>query len=242
MAFIEDTPEGLDMLFTLKDGSTTFEFPVNPEEVSISRSKGYETINMLEHGEFDFAIGEKVKEITFSSFFPKEHNRSFCQTTTVPDPRVAMNVLNTFLVSKKPLRFIISNTGVNVPVYLVTLNTTFRGGEPGDIYFDLTLRTWRDSKVEKLGAGRASKSSSSRTDLKKTAKRIPSNPVTRYRKSPSWSWEAVQSGTRSTSSTKKRSATILTESSLGKSWCCHDVQSHCRRQIRCHQAGRDDYA
>lgn len=71
MAFIEDTPEGLDMLFTLKDGSTTFEFPVNPEEVSISRSKGYETINMLEHGEFDFAIGEKVKEITFSSFFRK---------------------------------------------------------------------------------------------------------------------------------------------------------------------------
>lgn len=170
MAFIEDTPEGLDMLFTLKDGSTTFEFPVNPEEVSISRSKGYETINMLEHGEFDFAIGEKVKEITFSSFFPKEHNRSFCQTTTVPDPRVAMNVLNTFLVSKKPLRFIISNTGVNVPVYLITLNTTFRGGEPGDIYFDLTLRTWRDSKVEKLGAGRASKSSSSRTDLKKNSK------------------------------------------------------------------------
>lgn len=170
MAFIEDTPKGLDMLFTLKDGSTTFEFPVNPEEVSISRSKGYETINMLEHGEFDFAIGEKVKEITFSSFFPKEHDRSFCQTTTVPDPRVAMNVLNTFLVSKKPLRFIISNTGVNVPVYLVTLNTTFRGGEPGDIYFDLTLRTWRDSKVEKLGAGRANKSSSSRTDLKKNSK------------------------------------------------------------------------
>jgi len=170
MAVIKDSPEGIKMLFTLKDGSTTFEFPVNPEEVSISRSKGYETINMLEHGEFDFAIGEKVKEITFSSFFPKEHDSSFCQTTTVPDPRVAMNILNTFLVSKKPLRFIISNTGVNVPVYLVTLNTTFRGGEPGDIYFDLTLRTWRDSKVEKLGAARANKSSSSRTDLKKNSK------------------------------------------------------------------------
>lgn len=59
------------MAFTLKDGGTSFQFPVNPEEVSISRSKGYETINMLEHGEFDFAQGEKVKEITFSSFFPK---------------------------------------------------------------------------------------------------------------------------------------------------------------------------
>lgn len=47
------------------------------------------------------------------------------------DPRVAMNVLNTFLISKKPLRFIISETGVNVPVFIVSLNSSFRGGRQG---------------------------------------------------------------------------------------------------------------
>jgi hypothetical protein len=88
----------------------------------------------------------------------------------VPDPRVAMNILNTFLISKKPLRFIISGTGVNVPVFLISLNSSFRGGETGDIYFDLTLRTWRDSKVEKVGSGAAASKSGSRTDLKKTSK------------------------------------------------------------------------
>lgn len=118
------------MAFTLKDGGTSFQFPVNPEEVSISRSKGYETINMLEHGEFDFAQGEKVKEITFSSFFPKEYDAFYCMyKENLPDPRVAMNVLNTFLISKKPLRFIISETGVNVPVFIVSLNSSFRGGD-----------------------------------------------------------------------------------------------------------------
>lgn len=96
--------------------------------------------------------------------------------TDIPDPRVAMNVLNTFLISKKPLRFIISGTGVNVPVFLISLNSSFRGGEPGDIYFDLTLRTWRDSKVEKVGSGAAGSKSGSRTDLKKIARRIPSKP------------------------------------------------------------------
>ncbi|MEK4525005.1 LysM peptidoglycan-binding domain-containing protein [Paenibacillus sp. FSL H7-0942] len=159
------------MSFTLKDGNTPFQFPVNPEEVNISRSKGYETVNMLEHGEFDFAQGEKVKEITFSSFFPKRYDPSYCMDEKYfLDPRVAMNVLNTFLISKKPLRFIISETGVNVPVFIVSLNSSFRGGETGDIYFDLTLRTWRDSKVEKVGSAASASKSGSRTDLKKNSK------------------------------------------------------------------------
>lgn len=57
------------MDFILKDGAgNEFKFPVNPEEVSISRQKGFETVNILSHGEYDFAQGEKVKEISFSSF------------------------------------------------------------------------------------------------------------------------------------------------------------------------------
>ena len=171
MSALKDEVGPNKMSFTLKDGSTSFQFPVNPEEVNISRSKGYETINMLEHGEFDFAQGEKVKEITFSSFFPTRYDPSYCMDEKYfLDPRVAMNVLNTFLISKNPLRFIISGTGVNVPVFLVSLNSSFRGGETGDIYFDLTLRTWRDSKVEKVGSGGAASKSSSRVDLKKISK------------------------------------------------------------------------
>jgi nucleoid-associated protein YgaU len=171
MTVFEDNVEGVKMEFTLIDGKTKFQFPVKPEELTISRSKGYETINMLEHGEFDFAQGEKVKEITFSSFFPKEYDASYCMyEKDFPDPRVAMNMLNTFLVSKKPLRFIITNTGVNVPVYLISHNTTFRGGESGDIYFDITMRTWRDSKVEKVGGATSASKSGSRTDLKTSSK------------------------------------------------------------------------
>ncbi|ETT38689.1 Phage-like element PBSX protein xkdP [Paenibacillus sp. FSL R5-192] len=171
MSVLEDKVGPNKMSFTLKDGNTPFQFPVNPEEVNISRSKGYETVNMLEHGEFDFAQGEKVKEITFSSFFPKRYDPSYCMDEKYfLDPRVAMNVLNTFLISKKPLRFIISETGVNVPVFIVSLNSSFRGGETGDIYFDLTLRTWRDSKVEKVGSAASASKSGSRTDLKKNSK------------------------------------------------------------------------
>lgn len=60
------------MEFSLTDGKgKKFQFPVNPEEVTISRQKGFDTTTILSYGEFDFPQGEKVKEISFSSFFRK---------------------------------------------------------------------------------------------------------------------------------------------------------------------------
>lgn len=164
------------MDFILKDGAgNEFKFPVNPEEVSISRQKGFETVNILSHGEYDFAQGEKVKEISFSSFFPMEYDESFCncKVDELPDPQEAMNTVNTFLLSAQPLQFIITETAVNVPVIVSSHQSTFRGTEPGDVSFDITLRTWRDMKLaRKLGSNGSSTGSKSidnkkpRTDLK----------------------------------------------------------------------------
>ncbi|KHF35864.1 LysM domain/BON superfamily protein [Paenibacillus sp. P1XP2] len=166
------------MNFALIDGrGKRFTFPVNPEEVTISRQKGYDTTMILSSGEFDFAQGDRVKEISFASFFPKEYNNSFCQVSQdeFMDPQTAMNKLNDFLAMKMPLRFVISETVVNVLVFVVSHNSTFRGGEPGDVYFDITLRTWRELKAAKLAGGNQGKSSSTvnkkaRVDLKEKSK------------------------------------------------------------------------
>lgn len=158
----------------LIDGTRRFfHFPVNPEEISITRSKGYETVNMLQHGEFDFVQGDKIKEISFSSFFPKEYDPSYCQYASIPTPRAATNKLNDFLISKTPIQLVITYTGINVPVYLISYNSSFKGGEPDDISFDLTFRTWRDAKVKQKKAsnnGKTTNKSVSRADLKTSNK------------------------------------------------------------------------
>ncbi|KAF6618414.1 nucleoid-associated protein YgaU [Paenibacillus jamilae] len=162
------------MEFSLTDGKgKKFQFPVNPEEVTISRQKGFDTTTILSYGEFDFPQGEKVKEISFSSFFPKEYNPAYCTYEDIPDPQEAMNTLNGFLLSKSPLRFIITETAVNVPVIVASHNSIFRGGEYGDVNFDLSLRTWSEMKVAKK-AGTGSKSATvnkkPRTDMKEKKK------------------------------------------------------------------------
>ncbi|WP_106766826.1 LysM peptidoglycan-binding domain-containing protein [Paenibacillus faecalis] len=167
------------MEFILINGKgKKFTFPVNPEEVTISRQKGLDTAMILSRGEFDFPQGNKIKEISFSSFFPMEYDESFCKGTegSLPDPQTAMNQLNEFLVSKTPLRFIITETAVNVPVFVSSHQSIFRGGEPGDVHFDITLRTWSEMKVAKKSSKGAAANKRPRTDMKEKKKTYTVKP------------------------------------------------------------------
>ncbi|MFB4332704.1 LysM peptidoglycan-binding domain-containing protein [Paenibacillus sp. CR_12] len=163
------------MEFILKNGKgMTFRFPVNPEEVTISRQKGLETATILNYGEFDFPQGNRIKEISFSSFFPQEYDAAFCKGHERDHikPQTAMNKLNEFLAYKTPLQFVITKTAVNVPVYVASHQSTFRGGEVGDVYFDITLRTWSDMKVAKTagGSGASGTNKKPRADMKEKNK------------------------------------------------------------------------
>ncbi|WP_328597289.1 LysM peptidoglycan-binding domain-containing protein [Heliobacterium mobile] len=121
--------------------------PVNPSEITIQREKDIETITILNRGEVDFPSGEKVKQITFSSFFPKEYDGQYCRYPEIPDPQEAMNQLTAWNASKTPVRLIITDTIINAMVLVTAHTSKFKGGEPGDVYFDLTCRVWREVKV-----------------------------------------------------------------------------------------------
>lgn len=80
-----------------------------------------------------------------------------------------MNQLTRMMNSKTPVRLIITKTAVNVLVMISAHNTTFKGGEPGDVYFELTARTWRDMKVH-TNTSVVPKTQGSRPDTKPKAK------------------------------------------------------------------------
>ncbi|MGO4268524.1 LysM peptidoglycan-binding domain-containing protein [Paenibacillus sp. TAF58] len=162
------------MDFTLEDPSgVKFQFPVNPAEVNIRRDKSFETVTIIHGGEVDIPQGVKIKEITFSSFFPavekdpkKQEKADYYKCDPLPDPQIAMNQLNTWMESREPLRLIITGTAVNVLVMLTAHNSSFKGGEPGDVYFDVTFRTWQDYKVRTLAERSGDSGGESRTDIK----------------------------------------------------------------------------
>lgn len=136
----------MDIYFIDPNGPT-LQLPVLPEEIQIKRDKQYETVDLLNAGEVDFPQQEKVSEISFSSFFPAKYD-TYCQYRDIPDPQMAMNQLTNWKVSKTPIRLIITDTIHNVLVWISAHNTAYKGGEPGDVYFDVTCRLYREVKVQ----------------------------------------------------------------------------------------------
>ncbi|MBO9606607.1 MAG: LysM peptidoglycan-binding domain-containing protein [Paenibacillaceae bacterium] len=160
--------------------------PVNPEEVQIRREKNIETVSLYQLGEIDFGTGEKVKEISFASFFPYRYDARYCKYEPLPKPQVAMDMLNDWKSSRNPVRLIVTAKqseldpaessealylNINVLVLIASHNSTIRGGEAGDLYYELTCRTWREIKVRHTAEAQADEATGlqQRVDTKSAA-------------------------------------------------------------------------
>jgi len=170
-------------IYLIDPAGPQLHLPVNPiGDITIRREKGIETTEIINLGEIDFPKGDKIKEISFSSFFPKEYDPSYCRYANLPDPQEAMNQLTTWMMKKGPIRLIITDTIVNVLVLVAAHDTTFKGGEPFDVHYDLRCRTWREIKVRTAAEAAAPADpggvavSEPRTDLKPVPAKIEVKP------------------------------------------------------------------
>lgn len=144
----------------------TLHVPVNPSQITWGKSKQYDTVNILNLGEVDLPFGEKLQEISFSSFFPAEYRASYCRYANIPDPNEAMKLLEEWTDSEKPVRLIITGTNINTLVLLTAMGSSIQGGEPGDIYYSVTFRAWRELKMGTAKVATVSQSTSPRPDIK----------------------------------------------------------------------------
>ncbi|MGE5606055.1 MAG: LysM peptidoglycan-binding domain-containing protein [Bacteroidota bacterium] len=150
--------------------------PVLPEEITIRTERKYETLELLNIGEVDFQNGQKIRQLEFSSFFPARYDSSYCRYPDIPEPLAAWNLLDSLTTAReKPVRLIITGADLNILVTLAASQCFHRGGEPGDIYFEITCRSWRDVKIttESIGSTGASNEQSSlqaRADYKTKSK------------------------------------------------------------------------
>lgn len=137
----------MDFYVLSTTGGTDLHLPVNPSEVTVESEKRIETVEVINIGEIDFPVGHKRAGIRFSSFFPAEYDSSYCQYPGIPSPLDALSITRDFKDAGKPVRLLITDSPINTLVIISRLEYRIVGGEPGDIYYDLELRTWREVKV-----------------------------------------------------------------------------------------------
>lgn len=143
----------------VNSAGTYFQLPVNPEEISYSNPYGINTLNIASLGEVSIPGERGLKQISFGSFFPRDYNSSYCEYEGFMSPREWFSHIQTWRYTREPIRLIITGTNINLPMYISEFDVVpERAGEPGDMYYTLTLiehRPFSAKSIKKVETAKA---------------------------------------------------------------------------------------
>lgn len=128
--------------------SEKLRLPVLPEKFTVSVGSGNTTVNVAGLGEIVIKQARKAFQFSFSSFFP---------VTTFPglvgepaSPLSCVNKIKKWLDSDKPVHLIVTDVGVDAYCTIEKFNYYEQGGDVGTIYYDLTLKEYREVTVRQV--------------------------------------------------------------------------------------------
>ncbi len=124
---------------TFNNREEGFILPINPQTLEISEANKNTKIDLLNVGEINLIGNRGLKVITLSSFFPNV-NSHFNKVGR--EPIEYKNMLEKWKNSKKPIRLIISDMGLNLAAAIENLTFSMREGD-GDIYYTIELAEYR---------------------------------------------------------------------------------------------------
>ncbi|MFP4976473.1 LysM peptidoglycan-binding domain-containing protein [Paenibacillus sp. CN-4] len=133
----------LEFWLSTLDFQERFWLPVNPEQLTVKSSHGYEDVQVTQLGEFTIVGDSALREYSFSSFFPKHYDPGYCEYTGIPEPWNAVKTIEDWMKSRSPLRLDITGTSIDkVMVTVRSFQYSERAGSPGDVYYDLELKEY----------------------------------------------------------------------------------------------------
>ncbi len=143
-------PSELKYWLSFNNGAEIIQLPVNPETISVSATHAFEDVDVLQLGERTVIGNQKLREISFSSLFPREYHPSYCEYQPVPEPWELVRQIEQWQASGRPMRFQLAvadteqlgGPKLNVAATIRSFQYREVSGHPGDIYYDLSLKEY----------------------------------------------------------------------------------------------------
>lgn len=126
-------------------------FPVNPEEIKLCTSGDNETSSIVSLGEINILKSVKLSTLEFDCFFPASKNASYVLTKgDFRSPNFYIDFIKKIRNAKKPCRFIVSGTKINMLCSIESFDFGITAGPVGDIEYSISLREYKSFTVREV--------------------------------------------------------------------------------------------
>lgn len=128
------------------------QLPVNPEKVTLKSPGNNKTEEIVKLGEINILRDKKLQDLSFECFLPINSNPPYVLTKgKFEKPNFYIDFFEKIRKSKKPCRFIISDTKINMLVSVENFDYGLVAGDE-DTHYGITLKEYRpfSSKIVKI--------------------------------------------------------------------------------------------
>lgn len=139
----------MDIYLTNLETGDCLRFPILPERIDVTIGNQFASYQILGIGEIQVPSGVALDNISWSSMFPGENRQLSPIVQEWIDPLEAFKWIESCKAqvgSPKKLRLLITETAINVDVYINTFAKTYAGGY-GDINYSITFVQAKELKV-----------------------------------------------------------------------------------------------
>lgn len=130
----------MDIFICTDDRKEVIKLPVLPSEIMIKSPQKNEVFESISIGELKLIGTKGLKSISLSSFFPAK-DYPFLKDRTYKGFEY-VNIIEKWRDSKKPLRLIITETNINMPIVIDDFEYGTNDGS-GDIYYTLNISEYK---------------------------------------------------------------------------------------------------
>jgi len=138
--------------FFFEYNNQVVQLPVNPEEIMINSSGNNKTEEIIKLGEINLLRQKKLEALVIESFLPNDADAPYVLTKgKFEKPQYYIDFFENIRKEKKPFRFIVSDTKINMLAAIEDLEYGLKAGDD-DTHYSLSIKEYRpfSSKVVKI--------------------------------------------------------------------------------------------
>lgn len=138
----------MDLYMTEKDTGTKVALALLPDSVKTKTTANTISYNFISVGEVKMPNGQKLRQYSWSGTFPGQSwsNYPFIKKQHYRTPKEMINIIETWRQKGTRIVLMLTETTINVEVYLSSFNYTWKGGA-GDVEYDITFIEAKDVVV-----------------------------------------------------------------------------------------------